>query len=197
MGSFLEAKTFVQVNPFAPDPHTLSQMGGPPMHSAHFSVFSSTFFGSESGWYGTDMITVEQSFPRRLFNFALALGMRGLLAPYVEASYKAVLPPQYQQYVDTAKRTPDLSIYLQVEGLYPPVPLPLNVKVVYPKFHQQLGVEELRLGKELEWFYSLNEKVVLVAFGSAMYPTNHTMSEILRFIQLKRDYAFLIAVKEA
>lgn len=73
------------------------------------------------------------------------------------------------------KRYPDLAMFLAVEGAYPAIPLPPHAKVVYPKFKQQIGEDELKFSKELEWFYSLNEKVVLIAFGSGMNPTNHTV----------------------
>ena len=187
----------MQVMSSLPEPVMLEAIGSPPLHSAYTSFLSAKLLGSDWWFFGSDLKTVQSSFARRFLNFVIAFVMRGFVFPHFDKEYEALLPEAYKPFASERKRNPDLGLVLAVEGLYPAVPLPHNAKVVFPAFKQQLSPDEQRFSKELEWFYSLNERVVLVAFGSAMYPTNATMKVICELVQLKKDYAFLLAIKDA
>jgi len=197
IGQFLETKHFVQVMSFLPEPVMLEAIGSPPFHSSYISFLSTKILGNDWWLFGSDLKTVQQSFIRRFLNFVIEFVMRGFVLPHFDKDYEALLPERYKPFAVEKKRNPDLALILAVEGLYPSVPLPHNAKVVYPGFKQQTNPDELKFSKELEWFYSLNEKIVLIAFGSAMYPTNATMKTICEFVQLKKDYGFILAIKES
>ena len=93
------------------------------------------------------MVQIALSFKRRMLNFVFHFLGKSLIEGLINSQLQALVPTDMKDYV--AKSIyPNLTVFTAYEGVFPPLSLPLNVKVVNPEFKQYLSRDELKFSKE-------------------------------------------------
>eukprot|EP00347_Sterkiella_histriomuscorum_P001315 403372506 len=177
-----------------PDSNFVEIFGFGPQHSSVTTFFRTTIFGKANADSYYDL---QGTFTHRLQNTIASFMWRGVLANVAKIYFALNIQNSPLKLFEN-KRGANLTIFTAIDGLYQPLSLPSNVKVIWPlndfKTKGQVVLES-SFDQEIQSFLDNHSRVILVAFGSSQNPTNQSMTEIINFMIQRQDYAFIMATQ--
>eukprot|EP00347_Sterkiella_histriomuscorum_P003341 403364663 len=177
-----------------PDSNFVEVFGFGPQHSSVTNFFRTTIFGKANTQSYYDL---QGTFTHRLQNLIASFMWRGVIANAMKVYFALNIQNSPLKLFEN-KRGANLTIFTAIEGLYQPISLPSNVKVIWPLHDLKTKgkvASEIAFDQEIQSFLDNHSKVALVAFGSSQNPTNQSMTEIINFMIQRQDYAFIMATK--
>eukprot|EP00347_Sterkiella_histriomuscorum_P017050 403350851 len=177
-----------------PDSNLVELFGYGPQHSSVPSIMRTMIFGQANAESYND---IQGTFTHRLQNTIASFMFRGVIANAMKLYYAFNLQNSPLK-VFESKRGANMTICTAIDGLYQPMSLPSNVKVVWSlNDFKTKGkvISEIAFDKEIQSFLDNHSRVALVAFGSSQNPTNQSMTEIINFMIQRQDYAFIMATQ--
>ena len=97
---------------------------------------------------------------------------KAYLYPSLQTSLAEVIPDEFVE-LTTTHRFPNMSLFMGVEGINPPIAVPPALKFLYPRLKTKYQSEFLKLTPETEAFMSksFSKGFVLVTFGNQRQPS--------------------------
>eukprot|EP00347_Sterkiella_histriomuscorum_P008150 403346192 len=170
IANILKIPIYVKVIDMQPEASIMTALGGVNFHSSINNFIRPQAFGLETFSHPIDM---AENFRVRLLNTATQMLFYCLINFPAKYYWSTDIPDKYKEDF-YSMREANMSIYFGVEGMFEPMSLPQNTKIIYPKYRYVRKSH---------------------SFGTSMNPTNETLQEIIEFMGQLKDFGILMALK--
>ncbi|CDW86117.1 antennal-enriched udp-glycosyltransferase [Stylonychia lemnae] len=158
-------------------------------HSSQLHLAKTTIFGMEKH---ENLHSFTTNFFTRLRNRLSEHVFCGFGSYFIHQKLYQMIPDNMLEEAKTL-RTPDMILYTGYEGLYPPIALSPNSKIISPLSEDTTETQDIP--KDLEEFINRHDKLILVSFGSVQSPTNQTLSALSIYMQKQSNYGFIYSAR--